>query len=66
MIVMLSLLFIAALLSPAWKMLTSWLTFVMFICIFVTFVCGMLGQAQSLIVLNPDLCHFLIFTIICG
>ena len=35
--VMLSLLFIAALWSPAEKGLTSWLLFVMFNCTFVTF-----------------------------
>ena len=35
--VMLSCLFIAALWSPAGKELTSWLSFVMFNCVFVTF-----------------------------
>ena len=37
-------LFIAALLSPAGKWLTSWLSFVMLNCDFVTIPCGILGQ----------------------
>ena len=37
-------LFIAALWSPAGKGLTSWLLFVTFNCVFVTFPCGILGQ----------------------
>ena len=37
---MLSRLFIAAMWSPAGKGLTSWLLFVMFNCVFVTFPCG--------------------------
>ena len=41
---MLSRLFIAAVCSPAGKGLTSWLLFVMFNCVFITFPCGMLGQ----------------------
>ena len=41
---MLSCLFIAALWSPAGKGLTSWLLFVMFYCVFVTFPCDILGQ----------------------
>ena len=49
-------LFIAALWSPAGKGLTSWLLFVMFNCVFVTFLCGILGQVWYLIVLIPDLC----------
>ena len=53
---MLSRLFIAALWSPAGKPLTSWLLFVMFNCIFVTFPCGLLGQVWYLIVSFPDLC----------
>ena len=56
-ILMLSRLFIDALWSPAGKRLTSWLLFVMFNCIFVTFPCGILGQVWYLIVLIPDLCH---------
>ena len=55
--VMLSRLFIAALWLPAWKGLTSWLWFVMFKCVFVTFPCGILGQVWYLIVLILDLCH---------
>ena len=42
--VMLSRLFIAALWSSAGKGLTSWLSFVMFNCVFVTFPYGILGQ----------------------
>ena len=51
---MLSRLFIAALWSPAGKGLTSWLSFVMFNCVFVTFPCGNLGQVWNLIVSIPD------------
>ena len=36
--------FIAALWSPAGKGQTSWLLFVMFNCVFVTFPCGILGH----------------------
>ena len=46
--VMLSHLFIAALWSPAGKGLTSWLLFVMFNCVFVTFQCGILGSGVVL------------------
>ena len=42
--VMLSCLFIAALWSPDGKGLTSWLSFVMFYCVFVTFPYGILDQ----------------------
>ena len=42
--------------SPAGKGLTSWLLFVMFNCVFVTFPCGILGQVWYLIVSIPDLC----------
>ena len=52
---MLSLLFIAAVRSPAGKGLTSWLLFEMFNCIFITFPCGILGQVWYLIVSFPDL-----------
>ena len=55
--VMLSRLFIAALWSPAWKGLTSWLLFVLFNCVFETFPCVILGQVWYLIVTVPDLCH---------
>ena len=53
--VMLSGLFIAVLWSPAGKALTSWLSFVMLICIFVTVPCGILGQVWYMIVSIPDL-----------
>ena len=55
--VVLSGLSIAALWSTAGKGLTSWLLFVMFNCVFVTFRYGILGQVWHLIVLIPDLCH---------
>ena len=51
---MISHLFIATLWSPAGKGLTSWLLFVMFNCVFVTF-------PWYLIVLIPDLCHLSYF-----
>ena len=47
--VMFSGLFIAALWSPAGKGLTSWLLFVMFNCVFVTFPCGILGAVLDCI-----------------
>ena len=59
--VMLSHLFIAALWSPAGKRLTSWLLFVMFNCVFVTFPCGIMGQVWYLIVSLPDLCQLSYF-----
>ena len=59
MIVMLS--FIAALWTPAGKGLTSWLSFVMSHCVFVTFPCGILGLVMYLIVSIPDLCHLWYF-----
>ena len=52
---MLSRLFIAALWSNAGKWLSSWLLFVMFNCVFVTFPCGILGQVWYLIGSIPDL-----------
>ena len=58
---MLAYLFIAALWSPAGKGLTSWLLFVMFNCIFVTFPCGILGQVWYLNVSIPDLCRLSYF-----
>ena len=58
---MLSFHFIAALWSPAGKGLTSWLTFVIFNCGFVTFPCGILGQVWYLIVLIPHLCPLFYF-----
>ena len=54
-------LFIAALWSPAAEGLASWLLFVMFNCVFVTFPCGILGQVWYLIVLIPHLCHLSYF-----
>ena len=59
--VMLSRLFIAALWSPAGKGLTSWLFFVSFNYVFVTFPCGILGQVWYLIVSIPDLCRLSFF-----
>ena len=64
-IVMLLRLFIAALWSPAGKGLTSWLSFVMFYCVFVTFPCGIFGQVWYLIVSIPDLCQLSYFHIKC-
>ena len=55
---MLSGMFIAALWSRAGKGLTSWLLFVMFNCVFVTFPCGILGQVWYSI---PDLCRISFF-----
>ena len=48
-------LFIAALWSHPGKGLTTWLLFVMFNCVFVTFPCGILGQVLFMIVSIPDL-----------
>ena len=59
--VMLSRLFIAALCSPAGKGLISWLWYVMFNLVFVTFQCGILGQVWYLIVSIPNLCHLSYF-----
>ena len=42
-------LFIAALWSHAGKGLTSWLSFVLLNCVFVTFPCGILGQVWNMI-----------------
>ena len=60
---MLSRLFIAALWSPFGKELTSWLLFVIFNCIFVTFPCGILGQMWYLIVSIPDLCRLSLYDV---
>ena len=49
--VMFPCLFIAALWSPAGKGLTSWFSFVMSNCNFVTFQCGILGQVWYFIAL---------------
>ena len=54
-------LFIAALWSPVRKGLTTWLSFVMFNCVYVTFPCNTLGQVWYMIASFPDLCllsHF--------
>ena len=61
MFVMFSCLFVAALWLPAGKGLTSWLLFVMFNCVFVTFSCSFLGQVWYLIVLIPNLCRLSYF-----
>ena len=58
---MLSRLFLDALWSPAGKGLTSWLLFVMFRYVFVTFPCGILCQVWYLIVLIPVLCRLSYF-----
>ena len=54
-------LFVAVLRSPAGEALTSWLLFVVFICVFVAFQCGILGQVWYLIVLILDLCSLSYF-----
>ena len=59
--VVLSRLFIAALWSSAGKGLASWLSFVMFNYVFVTFPCGILGQVWYLVVSIPDHCHLSYF-----
>ena len=58
--------FIAALRSPAGIGLTSWLLFVMLNCVFVTFPCGVLGQARYLIVSISDLCRLCYFYAACN
>ena len=60
--VMLSRLFIAAL----WSHAGTWLSFVMFNCVFVTFPCGILGQVWCLVVSIPDLCLISYFSRICN
>ena len=54
---MLSRLVIATLWSPTEKGLTSWFLLVMFIYVFVTVPCGILGQLSYLIESIPDLCR---------
>ena len=61
--VMLSRLSIAALWSPVRKGLTSWLSFVMFNYVFVTFPYGILGQVWYLIVRITDFCHISYFVL---
>ena len=53
---MLSRLFIAALWSPTGKLADLLALVVDVNCIFVTFLCGILGQVRYLIVSFPDLC----------
>ena len=60
---MLSRLFIAALWSPAGRGETSWISVVIFNCVFVTFSCGILGWVRYLIVSIPDLCRLSYFHI---
>ena len=62
---MLSCLFISTLWSSAGKRLTSWLSFVMFNCAFVTFQCGILYQLWYFFVSIPDLCHLSYFNSPC-
>ena len=50
--------FIVALWSSVGKGLTSWLSFVMSNCEFITFPIGILGQVLYLIVSIPDLALF--------
>ena len=46
-----------------WDRLTSWLLFVMFNCVFVTFLCGILGQVWYIIVSILDLCRLSSFNL---
>ena len=55
--VLLSRLFVAALWSPAWKGLTSWLLFVMSNCDFVTFSMWYPGSSVVLDCIDSDLCR---------
>ena len=59
-------LFIAALWSLAKKGFTSWLLFVMYNCVSVTFPFGILGQAWYLIVSIPDLCRRSYNNVVCA
>ena len=59
--VMLSRLLSDALWSPAWKGLTSWLSFVVLNCVVFTFPFHILGQVCNLIVSTPDLCPLFYF-----
>ena len=66
-IVALSHLFTAALWSPAGNGLTSWVLFVMFYSVFVTFPYAIPGQVWYLIVLILDLCrppYFAVFLVL--
>ena len=53
--------FIAAVWSPTGKGLTSWLLFVIFNCVLVSFPYDIQGQVWYLIVSIPDLCHLSYF-----
>ena len=57
-------LFICALWSSAGKGLTSWLSFVVYNCEFVTFPIGILCQVWYLIVLISDLCTLTLFYLV--
>ena len=52
-----------ALRSPAGKGLTSWLLFVMFNCVFITFPFGILGRVWYLILSISDLCRLSYFKV---
>ena len=56
--------FICALWSPAGKGMTSWLSFVVSNCEFVTFPIGILCQIWYLIVSIPDLCTLTYFVLL--
>ena len=62
--IMLLRLFIAALWSSVGKGLASWLSFVMFNCVFVTFPCRILGQVWLYMVSIPDLCRLSYFDVV--
>ena len=64
--VMLWRLLIAAMWSPVWKGLASWLLFVMFNCVFVTFPCGILDRVLYIIVsilIFAGFCCFFYFAV---
>ena len=62
---MLSRVLIAALRSPAGKVLTSWLSFVVLNCVVVTFLFGILGRVWYLKLSIPDLCPLSYFLTVC-
>ena len=49
--------YVSCLWSPTAKGLTSWLSFVMLKCVFITFPYDILGQMWYLVVSIPDFCH---------
>ena len=59
--VMHSRLSIVGLWSLAGKGLTSWLLFVMFNCVFLTFSSGIMSQVWYMIISIPDLCRLYYF-----